>query len=48
MESDRFVCPGCGSESQDPGVCPECQQERVATCPACGNPIVGETIRHDG
>ncbi len=44
MENVKHVCPECGYESGEPGLCPKCQVPLVATCPACGNPVVGEHI----
>ena len=44
MQSEKHVCPKCGLESKTPGSCPTCQIPLVATCPICGNPIVGEHI----
>lgn len=45
MENIKYVCPECGYESKVSGSCPGCQVSLVATCPACGNPVVGEHIR---
>ena len=39
-----YVCPKCGYRSQQAGFCPNCGEMLVATCPVCGNPIVGEHI----
>lgn len=44
MEDTKYVCPKCGYEAKDPGLCPMCQVPLVATCPVCGNPIVGEHV----
>jgi len=44
MVETKYVCPGCGYESETPGSCPNCQKMLVATCSVCGNPIVGEHI----
>jgi predicted amidophosphoribosyltransferase len=44
MENVKYVCPKCGYESEEPGLCPSCQVALVATCSVCGNPIVGEHI----
>lgn len=44
MEITRYVCPECGYESDKPGICPDCQTMLAATCPACGNPMVGEQV----
>ncbi|MFC2014066.1 hypothetical protein ACFLU8_04225 [Chloroflexota bacterium] len=45
MENVKFVCPECGHESKVAGLCPNCQAPLVASCLACGNPLVGERIR---
>ncbi len=42
---DRYDCPECGYTLTKPGFCPNCKASLVATCPACGNPIVGEQIQ---
>ncbi|MFC1958203.1 hypothetical protein ACFLVQ_01370 [Chloroflexota bacterium] len=44
MQNVKYVCPGCGYESQKPGVCPGCQTQLVASCAVCGNPVVGEHV----
>ncbi len=44
MEHVKFVCPHCGYEAGGVGSCPECQAALVATCAACGNPVVGEHV----
>ena len=44
MEYAKYVCPKCFYESKDPGKCPKCHISLVASCPVCGNPIVGEQI----
>ncbi len=48
MENVKYVCPECGYESGEPGLCPKCQVSLMVTCPACGNPIVGEHICPEG
>ena len=48
MENIKYVCPECGHESETAGLCPGCQLPLVASCPACGNPIVGEHINPQG
>lgn len=48
MEAIKFVCPECGRESKVAGLCPSCQTLLVASCPACGNPVVGEHIHPEG
>ena len=48
MESVRYVCPECGYMSNTPGLCPNCEAALVASCPACGNPVVGEQISPEG
>jgi len=44
MEHVKYVCPECGHESEDAGFCPDCEVALVASCPVCGNPIVGEQV----
>jgi len=44
MQDVKYVCPECGYESETPGRCPNCQTMLVASCPVCGNPVVGEHI----
>jgi len=44
MQDTKYVCPDCGYEAKKPGNCPHCQKALIATCPVCGNPIVGECI----
>jgi len=34
-----YVCPNCGMESDEPGICLECDNELVATCSVCWNPV---------
>ena len=48
MQDVKYVCPKCGYESRVAGICPNCQTVLVATCPACGNPVVGEQIQLQG
>jgi len=43
-----YVCPECFYESKEPGVCPNCKVPLVASCPVCGNPMVGEHIHLGG
>ncbi len=45
MKNVKYVCPECGYESEVAGLCPYCQAPLVASCPACGNPIIGELIQ---
>jgi predicted amidophosphoribosyltransferase len=45
MKSVKYICPECGYESEVAGLCPNCQVPLVASCPECGNPIVGELIQ---
>jgi len=44
MQDIKYVCPDCGYETTKPGTCADCQVALIATCPACGNPIVGDCI----
>jgi len=44
MAEEKYVCPDCGYESSKPGKCPHCQKYMLASCPTCGNPMVGEQI----
>ncbi len=44
MANTKYICPQCGHEAEESGLCPSCQAPLVASCPACGNPIVGEQI----
>ena len=46
MADVKYVCPDCGREAVEPGECPDCKAQLVATCPTCGNPLVGEHV-HD-
>ena len=48
MENIKYICPECGNESGVAGACPGCQALLVASCPACGNPVVGEQIQVEG
>jgi predicted amidophosphoribosyltransferase len=45
MEYAKYVCPECSYEQEEPDVCPTCKVPLIASCPVCGNPIVGEHIR---
>jgi predicted amidophosphoribosyltransferase len=45
MKGIKFICTKCGYESKNPGLCPDCQVALVASCSACGNPVVGEHIK---
>jgi predicted amidophosphoribosyltransferase len=44
MQDTKYVCPNCRYEAAKPGTCPHCKKALIATCPVCGNPIVGEHI----
>ena len=44
MEYVKYVCPSCFYEQKEPGVCLDCKVPLIASCPVCGNPIVGEHI----
>ena len=44
MENIKYICPQCSYEADGPGLCPDCQVPLIASCPVCGNPIVGEHI----
>ncbi len=44
MPDIEYVCPQCGYEAAVAGLCPSCQVHLVASCPTCGNPIVGEHV----
>ena len=44
MEYLKYVCPECLYEQKEPGVCPKYNVTLIASCPVCGNPIVGEHI----
>ena len=44
MEYVKYVCPKCFYEQKEPGTCPHCQALLVASCPVCGNPVVGEHV----
>jgi len=39
-----YKCQKCGYESDNPGSCPNCQEMLVASCPTCGNPLVGTHV----
>jgi hypothetical protein len=45
MENIKYLYQECGYESQIPGMCPGCQLPLVASCPWCGNPVVGEHVQ---
>jgi len=45
MENIKFVCHNCGHEAKVPGLCSVCQVPLTATCPTCGNPVVGEQVQ---
>ncbi len=47
MQIIKYVCPKCGHESGVAGLCPNCQVTLVASCPVCGNPVVGEHIHSE-
>ena len=47
MADEKYVCPECGREFEEPGQCPDCQVALVATCPICGNPMVGEHVHEE-
>ena len=44
MEKVKYVCQGCLYEQSEPGVCPRCGGVLIASCPVCGNPMVGEQV----
>ena len=44
MEYVKYVCPKCFYEQKEPGICPNCEVPLIASCPVCGNPMVGEHI----
>jgi predicted amidophosphoribosyltransferase len=48
MAGNKYVCSECGKESDEPGECSECRVALVATCPVCGNPLVGEHVHPEG
>ena len=48
MQDVKYICPECGYEAKQPGLCPSCQVSLVATCPVCGNPVVGEHVHPEG
>ena len=33
-----YVCPVCGYEEREPGLCPDCGIEVEEMCSRCGNP----------
>jgi predicted amidophosphoribosyltransferase len=37
MAKTNFVCPSCGYEDMEPGMCPDCSMELEEICPECGN-----------
>jgi predicted amidophosphoribosyltransferase len=47
MEYVKYVCQKCLYEQKKPGLCPKCKKPLVASCPVCGNPIVGEHMYLD-
>ena len=48
MEEIKYICAGCNMESKIPGPCPDCGEMLVASCPVCGNPVVGVHIPSQG
>ena len=44
MEHVKYVCQKCLYEQKEPGICPKCKESLVASCPVCGNPMVGEHV----
>ena len=44
MQNIKYVCQKCLYASKESGVCPKCNVPLIASCPVCGNPIVGEHI----
>jgi predicted amidophosphoribosyltransferase len=44
MDKIKYVCQKCLYEQKEPGICPRCKIPLVASCPVCGNPIVGEHV----
>jgi len=44
MADEKYVCPECLEEYDEPGDCVDCLVALVATCPVCGNPMVGEHV----
>ncbi len=44
MGNTKFVCPNCDYEAEVAGSCPNCHVALVASCSACGNPVVGEQV----
>ena len=47
MADEKYVCPECGGEFEDPGECADCLVALVACCPVCGNPMVGEHVHEE-
>lgn len=47
MKNVKYVCSECGYQAEYPGLCPKCEVPLVASCPECGNPVVGEHIHLD-
>ena len=45
MEYVKYVCQKCMYEQKEHGLCPNCKIPLIASCPVCGNPIVGEQIK---
>jgi predicted RNA-binding Zn-ribbon protein involved in translation (DUF1610 family) len=45
MQNAKYVCPECGYQTDGPGLSPNCLLPLVASCPTCGNPIVGEQVK---
>jgi predicted amidophosphoribosyltransferase len=48
MEDVKYICAKCGAEAKTPGPCPDCEKPLVASCPVCGNPVVGDHIHTGG
>ena len=44
MDYAKYMCQKCFYEQKEPGVCPKCHVSLIASCPVCGNPVVGEHI----
>jgi predicted amidophosphoribosyltransferase len=44
MEYVKYVCQKYLYEQKESGMCPDCHLPLVASCPVCGNPIVGENV----
>ncbi len=47
MSEVKYVCSECGREDAEPGMCAVCRKALVATCVACGNPVVGEHVHQE-